>query len=256
MTTRPKRPPNKRQFTELFVRKLKPKATAFVVWDLHQRGLAIRVQPTGRKTWKCIYARHGRTRWLHLGGADAIGLADARTLAAEAMLAVARGKDPAAEKKAERGAGTFAELAERYVEQHAKKHNKSWKQGEALVSRYATPRWGKLQASTITRGDVKTLMSGIEAPVLANQVLAAVSAIFTWAVREEILPSNPCKLVARNAVRSCSSISPTTPRPASSSPARAGARSPSWTKRCARSARSSAPSGQRRTICEGRSARP
>ena len=111
MTTRPKRPPNKRQFTELFVRKLKPKATAFVVWDLHQRGLAIRVQPTGRKTWKCIYARHGRTRWLHLGGADAIGLADARTLAAEAMLAVARGKDPAAEKKAERGAGTFAELA-------------------------------------------------------------------------------------------------------------------------------------------------
>ena len=202
MTTRPKRPPNKRQFTELFVRKLKPKATAFVVWDLHQRGLAIRVQPTGRKTWKCIYARHGRTRWLHLGGADAIGLADARTLAAEAMLAVARGKDPAAEKKAERGAGTFAELAERYVEQHAKKHNKSWKQGEALVSRYATPRWGKLQASTITRGDVKTLMSGIEAPVLANQVLAAVSAIFTWAVREEILPSNPCKLVARNAVRS------------------------------------------------------
>jgi hypothetical protein len=92
MTTRPKRPPNKRQFTELFVRKLKPKATAFVVWDLHQRGLAIRVQPTGRKTWKCIYARHGRTRWLHLGGADAIGLADARTLAAEAMLAVARGK--------------------------------------------------------------------------------------------------------------------------------------------------------------------
>jgi integrase len=202
MTTRPKRPPNKRQFTELFVRKLKPKATAFVVWDLHQRGLAIRVQPTGRKTWKCIYARHGRTRWLHLGGADAIGLADARTLAAEAMLAVARGKDPAAEKKAERGAGTFAELAESYVEQHAKKHNKSWKQGEALVSRYATPRWGKLQASTITRGDVKTLMSGIEAPVLANQVLAAVSAIFTWAVREEILPSNPCKLVARNAVRS------------------------------------------------------
>jgi integrase len=202
MTTRPKRPPNKRQFTELFVRKLKPKATAFVVWDLHQRGLAIRVQPTGRKTWKCIYARHGRTRWLNLGGADAIGLADARTLAAEAMLAVARGKDPAAEKKAERGAGTFAELAERYVEQHAKKHNKSWKQGEALVSRYATPRWGKLQASTITRGDVKTLMSGIEAPVLANQVLAAVSAIFTWAVREEILPSNPCKLVARNAVRS------------------------------------------------------
>jgi hypothetical protein len=103
---RPKRPAYKRRFTEFFVRKLKPEAAAYVVWDTHQRGLAIRVQPTA------VYSRQGRPRWLHLGDAGAIGLADARTLAAEAMLAVARGKDPAAERKAERGAGTFAELAE------------------------------------------------------------------------------------------------------------------------------------------------
>jgi integrase len=45
-------------------------------------------------------------------------------------------------------------------------------------------------------------MASIEAPDLANQTLAAVSAIFTWAVKEEILPANPCKLVARNPVRS------------------------------------------------------
>jgi integrase len=203
MTTRRKRPANKRQFAELFVRKLKPnKAATFVVWDLQQRGLAIRVQPTGTKSWKAVYSRHGRTRWLHIGDCGAIGLADARTLAAEAMLAVAKGQDPAAEKRAERGAGTFAELATKYVEQWSRRNNKSWKQGEALVRRYATPRWGKLQASVITRGDVKALMSGIEAPVLANQTLAAVSAVFTWAVREEILPANPCKLVARNPVRS------------------------------------------------------
>jgi integrase len=200
--TRPKRAAHKRRFTELFVRTLKPKAAAYVVWDLHQRGLAIRVQPTGAKAWKVIYSRHGRPRWLHIGDANAIGLADARTLAAEAMLAVARGQDPAAEKKAERGAGTFADLAAKYVEHWAKKHNKSWRQGETLVSRYVTPRWGKLQASTITRSDVKALMARIEAPILANQTLAAVSAIFTWAVREEILPANPCKLVPRNATRS------------------------------------------------------
>jgi integrase len=197
-----KRLAHKRRFTELFVRRLKPKTAAYVVWDTHLRGLAIRVQPTGAKAWKVIYSHHGRPRWLHLGSASAIGLADARLLARKAMLAVAEGKDPAAEKKAERGAGTFAELAAKYIEQHAKKHNKSWRQGEALVSRHALPRWGKLQASTITRSDVKALMARIEAPVLANQVLAAVSAVFTWAVREEILPANPCKLVARNATRS------------------------------------------------------
>src|SRR5262245_55765394 len=198
----PARTPEKRRLTELAVKKAKLRSEAYLIWDTHQRGLAIRVQPTGAKAWKCIYSYHGRPRWLHIGDANAIGLADARTLAAEAMLAVAQGKDPAAEKKAERGAGTFADLAANYIEQHAKKHNKSWRQGEALVSRHALPRWGKLQSSTITRADVKALMARIEAPVLANQVLAAVSAVFTWATREEILPANPCKLVARNPVRS------------------------------------------------------
>jgi integrase len=199
---RPKRSPRKRRLTELAVRKARPEAAAYLVWDALQHGLALRVQPTGAKAWVVIYSRQGRPRWLHLGNANDIGLADARTLAAEAMLKVAHGKDPAAEKRAERGPGTFADLATKYVEQWAKKHNKSWRQAETLISRYVLPRWGKLQAPTVTRGDVKTLMARIEAPVLANQVLAAVSAIFTWAVKEEILPANPCKLVARNPVRS------------------------------------------------------
>jgi integrase len=198
----PKRPALKRRLTELAVRKLKPKTTTYLIWDTLQRGLAIRVQPTGARAWKVIYSRHGRPRWLHLGDVGAIGLADARELAAEAMLAVARGKDPAAEKRAERGAGTFAELAADYVEKHAKKTNKSWRQAERLVRRYVLPRWGKLQSVSIVRADVKALMARIEAPVLANQVLAAVSAIFSWAIKEEKLPANPCKLVDRNATRS------------------------------------------------------
>jgi hypothetical protein len=116
---------------------------------------------------------------MSIGSANAIALSDARVLAAEAMLAVARGKDPAAEKKAERGAGTFAELAKKYVEQHAKRHNKSWQQAAYLVERSAIPRWGKLQASAVTRGDIKAMMAKIAAPITANQTLAAISAIFT-----------------------------------------------------------------------------
>src|SRR6516162_4548614 len=129
---RAKRAPRKRQLTELAVRKVRPAAEAYLLWDTKQRGMALRVQPTGGKAWTVIYSRQGRPRWLTLGNADAIGLADARLLAGKAMVAVAEGKDPAAEKKAERGAGTFAELHEKYLEQHAKKHNKSWRQAEAL----------------------------------------------------------------------------------------------------------------------------
>ncbi len=199
---RAKRPAQKRRLTELFVRKAKPHDEAYLVWDTHQRGLALRVWPTGKRSWYAVYSRQGRPRWLYMGDANAIALADARMLAAKAMLAVAEGKDPAAEKKAERGAGTFADLAARYLEEHAKKHNKSWAQADALVRRHALPRWSKLQAGSITRADVKQMMARIEAPIVANQTLAAVSAIFSWGMKEEIIFANPCKLVARNPTRS------------------------------------------------------
>ena len=195
---RPKRAAHKVQLRELSVQKAKPKDKAYVIWDTKQRGLALRVQPTGTKAWVVVYSRQGRPRWLYLGSADTIGLAVARVMAAEAMLAVAKGGDPAAEKKAERGAGTFAELADKYVEQYSKKHNKSWTQADALVRRFAVPKWGKLQASSINRNDVKAMMTRIEAPIVANQTLAAISAIFSWGIKEEIVTTNPCKLVDRN----------------------------------------------------------
>ena len=192
----------KRRLTELSVRKLPPAAATYLVWDTHQRGLAIRIHPTARKAWYVVYSRRGRPRWLHLGDAGVVGLADARQMAAEAMLAVAKGKDPAAEKRAQRGSGGFEELAQRYVETYAKKNNKSWQQPDRLVRRYLLPRWGKLQAAAIVRADVKTLMGSIAAPVLANQILAAASAIFSWAVKEEIVAGNPCRGVDRNETKS------------------------------------------------------
>jgi integrase len=199
---RSRRPAHKLRLRELSVKKARPKAKPYMIWDVTARGLGLRVRPTGSKSWVVVYSRHGRPRWYHIGAADVVGLADARRIAAEIMLEAARGKDPAAEKKAERIGGTFADLAARYVEQHAKRNNKSWEQADALVGRYLIPKWGKLTAADIARSDVKALLAKIEAPVLANQVLASASAIFTWAVREELLPANPCKLVARNATRS------------------------------------------------------
>jgi integrase len=187
----------KRKLTDIFLKKLQPQTSTFLVWDTHQKGLAVRVQPTGNKAWKCIYPFHGRPRWYHIGNVDAIDLADARKLASRVMFQVAEGKDPAAEKKAERGKGTFAELAARHLE-YAKKKNKSWPQAAKLVQRFLIPRWGKLQAADIARSDVKTLMASIDAPIVANQTLAAASAIFAWAIREDLLKVNPCHKVERN----------------------------------------------------------
>jgi hypothetical protein len=194
--------PQKRRLTELLVKRQRPAAAPFLIWDTKQAGLVLRVQPTGHRSWYCVYRHHARPRWHRLGNVDAIGLADARMLAAEIMLQAAKGLDPAAEKKAERSRGTFEELATRYVEEHAKRHNKSWRQADALIRRHLLLRWGKLQAASISRSDVKAVMARIEAPVVANQTLAAASAVFTWAMKEELIASNPCRGGDRNPTKS------------------------------------------------------
>ncbi len=175
-----------------------------MVWDSKQAGLAISIRPSGYRAWKCIYARHGKGRWYTIGNARAVGLADARKLAADIMFRVAKGEDPAADKKAKRTAGSFADLATKYVEQYAKKKNKSWKQADALVKKHLLPKWGKLRPADIARPDVKGLIRTITAPVVANQVLAAASAIFSWAIKEEVggVTLNPCRLIDRNETKS------------------------------------------------------
>jgi integrase len=182
---------------------VKPAEHPFVVWDQKQAGLALAVQPTGSKAWKFIYRLGGKPRWLTIGNASAIGLADARRLAGKAAVQVAEGIDPQAERMAERGAGTLEELAMRYRTEFACKRNKSWRQPAALIDRYILPTWGKLRASDIKRADVAGVLARLdETPALANQVLAAASAIFSWGVKQEIVPLNPCRLVDRNATKS------------------------------------------------------
>jgi integrase len=191
--------PNKRKLTSLAVTKLHPASRPYLVWDDLQRGLALQIQPSGYRAYKLIYRFHNRPRWYHIGAADQIGLADARKIAAKLALQVIEGKDPAAEKQAARSNGTFAELANRYVEEYAKRKNKSWQQADKLVRRNLLPVWGKLVANTVSRADVRTVMSRITAPIVANQTLAAASAIFAWAMRQELLAHNPCQGIERNA---------------------------------------------------------
>jgi integrase len=192
----PAKAANRRTLSDAFLRAVKPDPERVVMWwDDKLRGLVLAVQPSGRKSWKAVYS-HGRPRWYHIGDAGAIGLADARKLASRIMFQVAEGKDPVADRIAERGHGTFAELAERYLNEYAKKHNKSWRQPDALVRRYLLPRWGKL--ASVTRRDVEVMFASIEAPILANQVIAAASAIFSWAVKKAIIAVNPCVGVDRN----------------------------------------------------------
>src|SRR5262245_19240131 len=192
--------PNRRRLSDAFIKTVRPDPDRVVVyWDTLQRGLALAVQPSGHRAWKCVYTVRGRgPRWYSIGDARAITLSDARKLASKIVYQVAEGGDPHADRLALRGRGSFEQVAKRYVDEHARKRNKSWRQADALVAKYLLPRWAKLDIGSIRRADVKAVLAAIAAPVLANQVLAAASAVFSWAMRQEVIAANPCSGVERN----------------------------------------------------------
>src|SRR6187401_2672452 len=115
--------PNKRRLSDAFIRTVRPDPDRVIIyWDTLQRGLALAVQPSGHLAWKCIYAIHGRgSRWFHIGNARSIPSTDARKLASRITVEVAGGNDPHADRLALRGRGSFAEVASRYVKEHASK---------------------------------------------------------------------------------------------------------------------------------------
>jgi integrase len=194
----PARSPRKRQLTELFVQRVRADKSVANHWDTKAPGLVLQIQPSGHRAFKVVYRYHSQPRWFHVGDARKIGLADARKKAAEVALAAMNGKDPVGERRAERASGTVAELHERYLTEFAKKRNKSWKQADSLIKRYVLPRLGKLRAEDVSRSDIKAMVGKVEAPILANQVLAATSAVFSWGLRQEIVAKNPCVGIDRN----------------------------------------------------------
>src|SRR5262245_30563786 len=132
----PIRPPNRRRLSDAFIKTVRPGPDRILIWDTLQRGLVLKVEPSGHRAWKCIYSiRHRGSRWFHIGDARAISLADARRLAAKIMVLVAEGGDPHADRLALRGRGSFEQVAARYLEEYAKRKNKSWRQAAALVSK-------------------------------------------------------------------------------------------------------------------------
>jgi integrase len=192
----PPRATRRKRLTEFDARRTRPDATTFQIWDTDVKGLCVRVQPTGQRSFFVVYTRGGRPRWYHIGDTARIGLSDAREIALEVNLQVIKGGDPVADRRAERNQVTLAEFHQRYVEQQA--HKKSWRQGAALVKRYILPRLGDLQVGSITQADVETAVDHVTKPILKNQVLANLSAVFSSAVKKKLASANPCFGIERN----------------------------------------------------------
>ncbi len=179
-----------------------PAAGEVKVWDTELRGFVVRVRSSGRQWFAVEWMRERRTRRLTLGEFGPVTVDQARDRAREILGRVARGEDPAAERADEKTAPTFADLARRYLEEHAgpKKKPASIEADERSLRLYVLPALRRRKVAAVGLKEVSDLHHSLrEKPVQANRVLALVSKMLnlaeTWGLRP--LHSNPCPRIAR-----------------------------------------------------------
>ncbi|MCR4375477.1 MAG: integrase family protein [Acidobacteria bacterium] len=190
--------------TDPHVRALRPRATAFDVWDAQQRGLLVRVLPSGRIEFAIRYRIGGSRRRLKLGCYPAVSLKAARSRARSAQSAIDNGKDPAAERQAAKTApaDTVKALADDYLKKHARKFKRSAAEDERLLEADVLPTWGPRSVRSLTRRDVRLLLDRVVdrgSPIMANRLLAVVRKMLNFAVDHDWIEANPAARVAKPA---------------------------------------------------------
>jgi integrase len=184
------------------------------IFDADTSGLVLRVTERGHKSWYFTYRWGGKFRWLLLGEYPSTALVAARKKARAARKDLDDGQDPRARRQATLRAAlsekTFREVAEAYLEEHARPKKRSWRSDERLLfgsphrkktGKRANPslvkRWGDLPAKQIQRSDVREMITETakRAPIMANRLLACVRKVFNFALEREWVDANPCALL-------------------------------------------------------------
>ena len=202
----------KEAFTARWVKALKPTSERVEYFDETLTGLVLRIEPSGRKSWRVAFRANNRWRRMNIGAVSLMDLATARDRARGILGGVANGQDPADERRADREAGTFAELAKDYIEKHAKQQKRSWREDHRILygseqkkrtgKRPHVPLvklWGHLTVKDMTRRDIRPVLDEIaaRAPIMANRTLALVRKMFNFAIEHDWVESSPCHMIKR-----------------------------------------------------------
>lgn len=183
----------KAKITKRSVDALKPGETVF---DTELRGFMVRKQAKAI-VFAVKYSVGGRQRIFTLGRYGDLTPDQARTDAQDALNRANKARndkrvpDPQAERDAQRmrGRKTFADLAELYLEEHARPTNKprSVAEDERLLRLHLLPALGKLDIEAVTKRDLFALRSRMKTRKVAfNRARTLASAIFNFAIEREL----------------------------------------------------------------------
>jgi integrase len=176
--------------------------------DLKATGLAFRVTSSGARSWSFRFRdpKSGKTARATIGPYPAVPLSLARQRADAMRTQVATGENPVEARRRERRTAatkTFQALADRYLNEHARRHKRSADADERNLKLHILPKWKTRRFEEITRADVIELIEGLVAdhkPTLANRVQALISSIFSFAMDAELVKGNPCARLRRRGV--------------------------------------------------------
>ena len=177
--------------TELQVKSAKPKDKPYMIRD--DRGLYLRVDPSGRKYWILRTWTAGKERKASLGPYPALGLKDARTRRDEIHAARARGEDPF--QKTPKRAETFAQVVDEWLSVKMAAKAPSYRRViELRLARYILPALGDARLDEITPGNVLRLCRRIEDGghiETALRVKVIIGQVFQFAIASDLTDIDP-----------------------------------------------------------------
>jgi len=157
------------------------------------------------RSWIFRFAIDGKRREMGLGAVHTFGLKDARAKAAELRKLVYEGRDPIAERDAQRAALAAASAKRRTFDEcvasYSRAHSPKWSakhayQWGSAMTRFASPVLGKLPVDIIDVSFVVRVLEPIwhERPEVASRLRGAIESVLAWAtVRQFRSGDNPAR---------------------------------------------------------------
>lgn len=179
------------KLTKTVVAALCPRDRAYICWDTELRNFGVRVYPSGQASYvigyRTVPGRRGVKKTYVLGACTLYAPEQARDLARQYLLEIRNGADPVQDKADRMKAPTVADLAERYMIEHAepKKKPSSVRMDRTNLRLHVLPALGSRLVTEVTRADMAHLHHAMRGtPGAANRVLALLSTMFglaeTW----------------------------------------------------------------------------
>jgi integrase len=193
--------PERITFTRAAIAKLLAdhKGERHVAHDAKQAGLIVDIRPTGAASFYLYKRIDGHPSRVRLGSVDDTTIEQARTACLKMIGQIAEGRNPAAERKAERIEHRFGAAFDWWLQNHAKVKMRSWKESQRLFDKHLA-QWRNRRLSSIKGIDVQALHAELgtkNGPILANRVLALVRTIFNRALGIGYAGSNPTKNISK-----------------------------------------------------------